>query len=85
MKLIALVALLVSNLLVAPLSSVAQHAAAKKAAPALNGVEARIRRVEQGLLPPVLVKGAPAWGIEERVRHYKVPAVSVAVVNDFKV
>ncbi len=85
MKLIAVVALLVSNLLVAPLSSVAQHATAKKAAPALNGVEARIRRVEQGLLPPVLVKGAPAWGIEERMRHYKVPAVSVAVVNDFKV
>jgi CubicO group peptidase (beta-lactamase class C family) len=47
--------------------------------------EARRARVERGLLPPVLIKGAPAWTIEERLRHHKVPGVSVAVIKDFKV
>ncbi|HLM56004.1 MAG TPA: serine hydrolase [Pyrinomonadaceae bacterium] len=55
------------------------------AAPAQTDAASRVRRVEGGLLPPVLVKGRPAWTIEERMRHYKVPAVSVAVVRDFKV
>ncbi|MCA1621198.1 MAG: serine hydrolase [Acidobacteria bacterium] len=47
--------------------------------------EARRARVERGLLPPVLVRGAPAWSIEERLRHHKAPGVSVAVIKDFKV
>ena len=47
--------------------------------------EARLARVERGLLPPVLVKGAPGWSIEERLRHHKVPGASVAVIKDFKV
>src|SRR5215207_10452393 len=57
------------------------------ARPAAQGVapEARRARVGRGLLPPVLIKGAPAWSIEERLRHYKVPGVSVAVIKDFKV
>lgn len=54
--------------------------AAQDASPA-----ARRARVERGLLPPVLVKGAPAWTIEERLRHYKAPGLSVAVIKDFKV
>lgn len=55
------------------------------AAPAQTDAASRARRVERGLLPPVVVKGRPAWTIEERMRHYNVPAVSVAVVRDFKV
>jgi CubicO group peptidase (beta-lactamase class C family) len=47
--------------------------------------EARRARVERGLLPPVLIKGAPGWSIEERLRHYKAPGVSIAVIKDFKV
>lgn len=54
--------------------------AAQEAAPA-----ARRARIERGLLPPVLLKGAPGWSIEERLRHHKVPGVSVAVIKDFKV
>ncbi|HEV2859405.1 MAG TPA: serine hydrolase [Pyrinomonadaceae bacterium] len=54
-------------------------------AAAQTDAASRARRVERGLLPPVLVKGVPAWSIEERMRHYNVPAVSVAVVKDFKV
>src|SRR5215203_2156218 len=45
----------------------------------------RHARIERGLLPPVLIKGMPAWSLEERLRYYKVPGVSVAVIRDFKV
>src|SRR5918997_2666623 len=47
--------------------------------------EARRARVERGLVPPVLLKGGPAWSIEERLRQHKIPGVSVAVIKDFKV
>ena len=47
--------------------------------------EARIKRVEQGLLPQVLIKGDPAWSIAERMKHYKAPGLSVAVIKDFKI
>ncbi len=46
---------------------------------------ARIERVEKGLLPAVLIKGDPAWTIQERMKYYKVPGVSIAVINDFKI
>src|SRR5205085_10927726 len=48
-------------------------------------VQSRIHRVEQGLLPAVLIKGNPSWAIQERMKHYKAPGVSIAVINDFKV
>jgi CubicO group peptidase (beta-lactamase class C family) len=48
-------------------------------------VQSRIQRVEQGLLPGVLIKGNPSWEIQERMKHYRVPGVSIAVINDFKV
>jgi len=50
-----------------------------------NDLQSRIQRVEQGLLPAVLVKGDPAWTIQNRVQHYKVPGVSIAVINNFKI
>ncbi|MGQ0760425.1 MAG: serine hydrolase [Acidobacteriota bacterium] len=46
---------------------------------------AEIKRVEHGLLPPVLIKGDAAWTIEERMKFYKVPGLSVAVIKDFKI
>lgn len=45
----------------------------------------RIERIERGLLPAVLIKGAPAWTIQERMKHYKVPGVSIAIIRDFKI
>ena len=48
-------------------------------------IVAQITRVERGLLPAVLIKGDPAWSIEERMKFYKVPGLSVAVIKDFKV
>ena len=48
-------------------------------------LETRIRNVENGLLPAVLVKGDSGWSIQDRMKHYKAPAVSIAVINNFKV
>ena len=45
----------------------------------------QIERVEKGLLPAVLIKGDPGWAIQERMKFYKVPGVTVAVIQDFKV
>lgn len=50
-----------------------------------NGVHAQIKRVEQGLLPPILIKGEPGWSLEERMKQWKVPGLSIAVVKDFKI
>jgi CubicO group peptidase (beta-lactamase class C family) len=45
----------------------------------------RIAEVERGLLPPVVVDGGPVWAIEERMRFYGVPGLSVAVVEGGRV
>ena len=43
----------------------------------------RIARVESGLLGPVIIKDQPAaMTMAERMKHYSVPGVSVAVIND---
>ena len=43
-----------------------------------------ISAVERSLLPPVVLEGAElqGWSLEERMAHYDVPAVSVAVIED---
>jgi len=48
-------------------------------------VQTRIEHVEKGLLSSVLIKGDPGWAIQERMKYYKVPGVSIAVINDYKV
>jgi len=50
-----------------------------------QGTDPDIKRVEQGLLPQVLLKGDPGWSIAERMKFYKVPGLSVAVIKDFKI
>ena len=47
--------------------------------------DSQIKRVEQGLLPPVLIKGESGYSIADRMKFYKVPALSVAVIKDFKI
>ncbi|CAN5673236.1 hypothetical protein BH18ACI4_BH18ACI4_13470 [soil metagenome] len=56
-----------------------------QSSPDESGVKARIKRVETGLLPAVLIKGDSSWFLEERMKHYKVPGLSVAVINDHKI
>jgi CubicO group peptidase (beta-lactamase class C family) len=50
-----------------------------------SSVQPRIERIEKGLLSAVLVKGDPGRTIQERMKFYKVPGVSIAVINDYKV
>ena len=52
-----------------------------------QSVEQRIERVENGLLPAVTLKGEPPlrMRIDERMKFYRTPGVSVAVINDGKV
>ncbi|MEK7832245.1 MAG: serine hydrolase domain-containing protein [Acidobacteriota bacterium] len=49
-------------------------------------VAERIASVESGLLPAVVIKDqTTAMTIADRMKHYKVPGVSVAVINDGKI
>jgi CubicO group peptidase (beta-lactamase class C family) len=52
---------------------------------AQRDVKARIDRVENGLLPPVLVKGQKAWNILDRMKFYGIPGVSVTVFANHEV
>lgn len=44
-----------------------------------------IAKVEQNLLPAVIIAGEPAFQLQERMAHYKVPGVSVTVFKDFTI
>ncbi len=43
------------------------------------------RHVETGLCNPVFIAGDSAWTIEERMKHYGVHGVSIAVIDSFKI
>jgi CubicO group peptidase (beta-lactamase class C family) len=47
--------------------------------------DTQIKQVEQGLLPAVLIKGEPGFSILDRMKFYRVPGLSVAVIKDFKI
>jgi CubicO group peptidase (beta-lactamase class C family) len=52
-----------------------------------RSAEKRIAAVEIGLDPPVVIAGEPTekWTIAMQMRRLHVPAVSVAVINDYKI
>ena len=50
-----------------------------------NQVKDRTRQVENNLIPYVPVNGFPTWNLSERMKHYGVQGVSIAVINNFKV
>jgi CubicO group peptidase (beta-lactamase class C family) len=56
---------------------------------AANGAEVdtaeRIARVENGLLPHVAIQSDGTWNIEDRMQHYGVPGLAVAVIEDFQI
>ena len=74
-----LIARLLLLTLVLPTSVLAQSKAEN------SDAESRLKRVEQGLLPGVLIKGDPSWSIAERMKFHKVPGLSIAVIKDFKI
>lgn len=45
----------------------------------------RITGVENNLIPFVPVKGFKGWNIVDRMKYYKVPGVSIAVIKNYKV
>ena len=54
---------------------------APNADPTIN----RIKEVETGLTTPIFIEGDSTWSIEERMSHYGVPGVSIAVINNGKI
>ncbi len=44
-----------------------------------------IKKVETGLTNQVHIAGDSTWSIEERMKHYGIPGVSIAVIHDGKV
>jgi len=70
---------LLTIVLLAVLASVAVVTCAKTD----NG--SRILRVENGLMSPVVIKGDPSWNILDRMKHYGVPGVSIAVFDGDRV
>lgn len=46
---------------------------------------ANVDAVENGLLPANVFKGDQPWTLQERMQHYGVPGVGIAVIKDFKI
>src|SRR5215468_2743601 len=62
-------------------------AAAERAVAGERSIQQQISAIESGLVPWVEVQGEPsvAWTLAQRMSFYKVPAVSVAVINEYKI
>jgi CubicO group peptidase (beta-lactamase class C family) len=50
-----------------------------------QAVEDRIARVEQNLFGWVQIQGEPGWALRDRMEHYKVSGLSIAVIHHYKV
>ena len=50
----------------------------------VRAVDSRITRFEHGLLPDTPIVGEPAWALSERMKHYGVPGLQVAVLDGGK-
>ena len=52
-----------------------------------SDLDARITRIENGLLPPVIIIGQPAqaMNIADRMKHYNVPGVSIAFFGEGRI
>lgn len=54
--------------------------------PALAGsTQDEISRVENNLLPAVIIAGEPALKLEDRMARYRVPGISITVIKDFEI
>ena len=47
--------------------------------------DAMIVAIENNLLPNIAFKDTQALTLQDRMEHYGVPGVGVAVINDFKI
>jgi len=53
--------------------------------PAIDPKIDMIKKVETGLITPIYIEGDSSWTIDERMEHYGVPGVSIAVINNGKI
>ncbi|HSF55465.1 MAG TPA: serine hydrolase [Algoriphagus sp.] len=53
--------------------------------PPQDSIEEKIKMVESNLSKPVYFEGDSTWTIDERMAHYGVPGVSIAVIYDGKI
>ena len=51
----------------------------------IKQVQDSILQVENNLIPYVPVKGFKGWNIIDRMKYYKVPGLSIAVIKDYKI
>ncbi len=54
-------------------------------APTADASIDNIKKVETSLVTPIYIEGDSTWTIEERMVHYGVPGVSIAVINNGKI
>ena len=52
---------------------------------AQDSIQERINRIERGLTRALQIGPSTTWTIQERMQHYRVPGLSIAVINNFKV
>ena len=45
----------------------------------------KINQVENGLSNYHYIQGEPTWSIEERMKHYGIPGMSIAVIHNYKI
>jgi CubicO group peptidase (beta-lactamase class C family) len=50
-----------------------------------TSIEEEIHKVETSLGLPVYIEGDSLWTIEDRMKHYGIPGVSIAVIKDNKI
>jgi CubicO group peptidase (beta-lactamase class C family) len=50
-----------------------------------NSTEARIKRIENGLVPALVTQDTKAMRLEDRMKYFNVPGVSIAVIENGKV
>ena len=51
----------------------------------IKQVQDSILQVENNLIPYVPIKGFKGWNIIDRMKYYKVPGLSIAVIKDYKI
>ncbi len=50
-----------------------------------GNIRKNIEKVEKGLLGKVIIKNGKTWTLKERMKYYKVPGLSIAVIKDFNI
>src|SRR5215467_10607049 len=50
-----------------------------------SDVENKIKQVEENLVGRVKIDGRPNWTLQERMAHYKIRGLSIAVVHNYQI